>query len=62
MDQDLLDEMRTYELAVAVASFDCGGFDQDELFTEVFREYQDQFIQENLGTIQELLAEDGVGG
>lgn len=62
MDQDLLDEMRTYELAVAVASFDCGGSDQDELFTEVFGEYQDQFIQDNLGTIQDLLAEDGVGG
>ena len=58
IDEGLLAEVQDYEIAMALANFDCGGQNPD-LWTEVAEEYQAEFIEQNLSLIQGLLAEDG---
>lgn len=61
-DRALLDEVQAFEVEVALASFDCGGMDQNDLFTEIAGDYQRDFIEENLSTIAGLVDQDGAGG
>ncbi len=56
-DEALLAEVNEYEIALALANFDCGGADY-QAFSDVYAEYQQTFIEENLAAIQQILAEE----
>lgn len=56
-DAEKLAALQDQEIAVAVASFDCGLNDGTAVFEEIAGEYTDQFIAENLGALQAALAE-----
>lgn len=56
-DAEKLAALQDQEIAVAVASFDCGINDGTEVFQEIADEYTDQFIAENLTALQAALAE-----
>ena len=58
-DPELLAEVQEWEIALAVDSFDCGGTSQWEDWQEIFEEYQETFIEENLDAIQAALAQNG---
>lgn len=55
-DAEALAEAQEWEIALAVDNFDCGGTSQWETFEEIFEEYQETFIEENLDTIRAALA------
>ena len=56
-DPEVLAEIQEWEIALAVDNFDCGGTTQYEEAEEVFAEYQQQFIEENLDALRVALAE-----
>ncbi|MEM9464509.1 MAG: hypothetical protein AAGA90_04020 [Actinomycetota bacterium] len=58
-DPELQAEIQEWEIALAVDSFDCGGNSQWELWEEIYAEYQQVFIEENLDAIQAALAGNG---
>lgn len=58
VDEEVLAEIQAWEIAMAVDSFDCGGTTMFEDFEEIFGEYQDEFIEQNLDAIRAALASD----
>lgn len=58
-DPELLAEIQEWEIALALDSFDCGGNSQWDEWQEIFEEYQQTFIEENLDAIQAALAQNG---
>jgi hypothetical protein len=58
-DPELLAETQEWEIALALDSFDCGGTSQWDEWEEIFSEYQQIFIEENLDAIQAALAGNG---
>lgn len=56
-DAEKLAALQDQEIAVAVASFDCGLNDGTTVFEEIASEYTDKFIAENLSALQAALAE-----
>ncbi len=57
-DDEQLTELREYEIAVAVDSWDCGIYDHDDVTAEMFNDYVGGFVSDNLDKIRSLLIEE----